>query len=84
MAEQGTFNPLVPGSSPGRSTMIVYLSENRKEETMFIMGIILLVLGLLLGVHILFVLGLILVLIGAALYIAGSAGHAFGPRNHYW
>ena len=51
---------------------------------MILAGIILLVLGILLGVHILFILGLVALVVGLILLAAGSVGHPLGPRNHYW
>ncbi|MEV8314609.1 DUF6131 family protein [Streptomyces sp. NPDC059900] len=51
---------------------------------MFILGIILLIIGLVAGISILWSIGIALVIIGAALWILGSVGHAVGGRNHYW
>lgn len=51
---------------------------------MLILGVILLLLGALLDVSILWTLGIILVVVGALLWLAGSMGHAVGPRAHYW
>lgn len=51
---------------------------------MIILGVILLILGALLHVPILWTLGIIAIVIGAVLWIAGAAGHAIGPRTHYW
>ena len=51
---------------------------------MFIIGIICLVLGFLLGIHLLWILGIILVVIGGALFLAGSMGRPIGGRRHYW
>ncbi len=51
---------------------------------MIILGVILLLLGLLFHVSILWTIGIIVLIIGAVLFIAGSAGHAIGPRRHYW
>jgi hypothetical protein len=51
---------------------------------MIVFGVILLLLGYLLGISILTTIGTILVVVGAVLWIAGSAGHAIGPRAHYW
>jgi hypothetical protein len=49
-----------------------------------ILGVVLLILGLLLGIPVLWTIGIILAIIGLVLWIAGSAGHAVGGRNHYW
>lgn len=51
---------------------------------MIVLGIVLLLLGALLSVPILWTLGIVLVVIGVVLWLLGSAGHAIGPRNHYW
>lgn len=51
---------------------------------MILLGVILLVLGAVLDVSILWTLGIILVIVGAILWLAGSMGHAIGPRAHYW
>lgn len=51
---------------------------------MIVLGVILLILGAVLKVTILWTLGIIAVVIGAILWIAGSLGHAIGPRTHYW
>ena len=45
---------------------------------MLILGIVLLILGLLLGIHLLFVLGVVLAIIGGVLLAVSFAGH--GPR----
>jgi hypothetical protein len=55
-----------------------------REEAVIILGAILLILGAVLNVPILWTIGIILVLVGAVLWIAGTAGHAVGPRPHYW
>ena len=51
---------------------------------MIIIGIVLLVLGFLLGFHLLWILGCILLVVGVVLLLLGSTGHAIGSRNHYW
>ncbi|HET9254232.1 MAG TPA: DUF6131 family protein [Pseudonocardiaceae bacterium] len=51
---------------------------------MIVLGIILLVIGYLLGIHILWILGIVLVVIGAILALLGTAGTAIGGRRHYW
>jgi uncharacterized membrane protein HdeD (DUF308 family) len=53
-------------------------------DIMITLGIILLVVGFLLAIHILWVLGIILVVVGAILALLGTAGRAVGPRRHYW
>ena len=51
---------------------------------MIALGVILLILGAVFGIPILWTLGIIAIVIGAILWIAGSMGHAIGPRSHYW
>jgi hypothetical protein len=49
---------------------------------MIVLGIVLLVLGLLFGIHILWILGIIIALIGLALLLVGRT-HPVGGRR-YW
>jgi len=51
---------------------------------LIILGLIVLVIGILAGIHILFVLGAILLVIGLILLCLGYAGHELGGRRHYW
>ena len=51
---------------------------------MILVGVILLVIGFLIGSHVLWTIGIILTVVGAALWILGSVGHAVGGRRHYW
>lgn len=51
---------------------------------MIILGIILLIIGLVAGIGILLWLGIALLVIGAILAVAGSTGHSFYGRRHYW
>ena len=51
---------------------------------MIILGIILLVVGFVLKIHILWILGIILVVVGVILAIMGSTGRAVGGRRHYF
>lgn len=51
---------------------------------MIVIGIALLLLGFLTGIGILWTLGIIVLVIGLILLLAGYAGHAVGPRRHYW
>ena len=47
-------------------------------------GVVLLLIGLLIGIHILWVVGVVLVVVGVALWILGSMGHQVGGRRHYF
>lgn len=49
-----------------------------------VLGVILLVLGYLLPMHLLFVIGAVLLVAGAVLYVLGHSGRSVGPRSHYW
>jgi hypothetical protein len=51
---------------------------------MIILGIICLIAGFLLKISILWTIGIILLVIGAILWALGAAGHAVGPRRHYF
>ena len=52
-------------------------------ESMLILGIVLLVLGLLFHVGILWTIGVILAVIGAVLLVADGVGHQVGGRRWY-
>ncbi|MCW2612002.1 MAG: hypothetical protein QOC93_4051 [Actinomycetota bacterium] len=51
---------------------------------MIILGLVLLILGLLLGAHILWQIGVVLIVVGAVLALLGTSGRTFGGRRHYW
>ncbi|MCC3771070.1 DUF6131 family protein [Streptomyces sp. UNOC14_S4] len=51
---------------------------------MIALGVILLVIGFVLGIHFLWTIGVILFVIGLALWLLGAVGHAVGGRRHYW
>jgi hypothetical protein len=51
---------------------------------MIILGVILLIIGLIAGLHILWVIGGILLVIGVILLILGSTGRKVGGRRHYF
>lgn len=51
---------------------------------MVVLGIILLVVGVLLAIHILYTLGIILAVIGVVLELLGAIGHPVLGRRHYW
>lgn len=51
---------------------------------MIALGVVLLILGFVLHISILWTIGIIAVVLGAALWLAGTLGHAIGPRRHYW
>jgi Family of unknown function (DUF6131) len=51
---------------------------------MIVLGVILLILGFVFGIHLLWVLGIILLVIGAVLWIMGSVGRPVYGRRHYF
>ncbi len=51
---------------------------------MIILGIILLVVGFLLKIHIIWILGIVALVIGLVLLAMGSMGRAVGGRRHYF
>lgn len=51
---------------------------------MIILGVILLVLGFLLSIHILWILGIIALVIGVILAISGFAGREVAGRRHWY
>ena len=54
------------------------------EDTVIILGLVLLVLGFLLKISILWTIGIILLVVGAVLFLLGSTGRAVGGRRHYF
>lgn len=51
---------------------------------MIILGIVLLIIGFIVAVHIIWILGIIALVIGAVLAIAGFAGREIGGRKHWF
>jgi Family of unknown function (DUF6131) len=51
---------------------------------MIVLGVILLVLGFIFGIHLLWVLGIILLVVGAILWIMGRVGRPLAGRRHYY
>ncbi|OEV21502.1 hypothetical protein BV881_25145 [Streptomyces sp. ZL-24] len=54
------------------------------EDSMIVLGVILLVIGLVAGISVLWTIGIILVAIGLVLWVLGATGRAVGGRRHYW
>jgi membrane-bound ClpP family serine protease len=67
-----------------RGTVQPTLLPTCLEDTVIILGVVLLVLGLLLKVAILTTIGIILAVIGLVLLLVGSTGRAIGGRKHYF
>ena len=51
---------------------------------MILLGIILLILGFVLTVHILWILGIVVLVVGLILALLGASGRAIGGRAHYF
>jgi bacteriorhodopsin len=51
---------------------------------MFILGVILILIGLLAGVPILYTIGVVLAVVGGILFLLGAAGREIGGRRHYY
>ncbi|GAA4552231.1 hypothetical protein [Amycolatopsis samaneae] len=49
-----------------------------------ILGIVLLIAGLLTGIHALWVVGIVLAVAGAALAVLGTSGRRIGGRAHWY
>jgi hypothetical protein len=51
---------------------------------MITLGLVLLLIGFLLAIHVLWVIGLVLLVVGVVLWIMGSMGRTVGGRRHYF
>lgn len=51
---------------------------------MILLGLILLIVGLVAGLHVLFVVGAVLLVVGIILACVGYGGHPVGGRSHWW
>ena len=51
---------------------------------MIILGVVLLLLGLFLAVHILYILGIVLLVVGVLLAVFGNTGYPVAGRRHYF
>jgi len=63
------------------------LGENLLKETsdtMIVLGLILLLIGIFAKISILTTIGIILVVVGAVLFILGASGRAIGGRKHWY
>ena len=64
--------------------MLRYAVPTLLEETVIILGIVLLLLGLLLKMSILTTIGVIVLVVGLVLLLLGSTGRAVGGRKHFF
>ncbi len=55
-----------------------------QEQSVIILGIILLIIGILVGISVLTTIGGVLIVVGAILWILGATGRAIGGRKHYF
>jgi len=63
------------------------LGENLLKETsdtMIVLGLILLLIGIFAKISILTTIGIILVVVGAVLFLLGASGRAIGGRKHWY
>jgi uncharacterized membrane protein HdeD (DUF308 family) len=63
------------------------LGENllkEKSDTMIVLGLILLLIGIFAKISILTTIGIILVVVGAVLFLLGASGRAIGGRKHWY
>jgi hypothetical protein len=51
---------------------------------MILVGVVLLILGYVFGIHLLWVLGIVLLVIGAIMWAMGSMGRTVGGRRHWY
>ncbi|HEY3869442.1 MAG TPA: DUF6131 family protein [Actinocrinis sp.] len=56
----------------------------RREITVIVLGIILLIIGFVAKIAILWTIGIILVIVGAVLALMGRAGRSVGGRSHWF
>ena len=54
------------------------------QQSMIVLGLILLLLGLVTGIGILWTAGVVLVIVGLAMMLLGRSGRRIGGRAHYW
>jgi hypothetical protein len=59
-------------------------SSAGQENSMIILGVILLVVGFVAKIAILWTIGIVVLVIGLILVLLGAVGHAVGGRRHYW
>jgi Family of unknown function (DUF6131) len=63
---------------------ITSLSERTLGDSMILLGVILMIIGLVAAIPILWTIGIILLVVGLILALAGAMGHAIGGRAHYY
>jgi uncharacterized membrane protein HdeD (DUF308 family) len=69
--------------------MLAVAEKNRitrldKKALMIVLGIILLIIGFVVHIHILWTIGIIAVVVGLILALLGTVGHGLLGRRHYY
>ena len=67
-----------------RQRMLGETLLKEKSDTMIVLGLILLLIGIFAKISILTTIGIILVVVGAVLFILGASGRAIGGRKHWY
>jgi len=60
------------------------IAYERWYQSMIILGVLLLILGVVLKISILYTIGIILLIVGVVLAILGATGRAVGGRSHWF
>jgi uncharacterized membrane protein HdeD (DUF308 family) len=60
------------------------MRSTQKEDTVIVLGLILLIVGFVTGVSILWTIGIVLIVVGAILAIVGATGRKVGGRAHWF
>lgn len=75
--------PQAPDPTDGTS-METSIAYERWNESMIILGVLLVILGVVLKISILYTIGIILLIVGVVLAILGATGRAVGGRSHWF
>ena len=62
----------------------MFYAPRRKERTLIVLGVILLLIGFIAKISILWTIGIILLVVGAVLAIIGGTGRMVGGRKHWF
>lgn len=66
--------------APGNAARL----EQGASLHMIILGMVLLVVGFILAVHLIWILGIVALVVGLVLALLGATGRAIGGRRHYY
>lgn len=61
-----------------------FRQRDARTNLVIVLGVVLLLLGIFLAVHILYILGMVLLVVGALLAVFGNAGYPVMGRRHYF